>query len=77
MDDAARVRGRQSIGDLGAERDNLRPTDRPDLRFERDPIDVLHHNENEAFSLVNLVHLREIGMIQCGGGTCLAAEALT
>ena len=43
---------------------------------ERLPLQTLHDDEVSAFMLAEVVDGADVGVVQSGGGTCLALEAL-
>ena len=77
MDDAARVRGVERIGDFGGDLQQLLEMDRParDAMLQRLAFEEFHHEEGVALIFADIVDGADVGIVQRGGGAGFAAEA--
>ncbi len=66
MDNAGRMRGIQTVGDLDGERKQSVDWDRlsQDAMLQRTSIQELHHNERAVLVPLDLVYRANIGMVQ-------------
>src|SRR5581483_6970640 len=44
--------------------------------LQRHAVEKLHHHEHATVFFADVVDGADVGMVQCGGGACLAAKAL-
>ena len=77
VDDPFGVRRIERVGDFDRHRQRAFDFEWPavDEMLECSPVEILHRDEGLAFMLSDLVNGADVGMIQCGSGTCFAPEA--
>jgi len=76
VDDALPVGGRQGVGHLDRAPERLVDRQRPASQpiGERLPLDVLHHEEGQAFLVANVVERADVRVIQSGDRLGFAVE---
>ena len=77
VNDARAVRGIQRVGDFDAEREQrlqLQAAMPGESLLQRGAFQILHRDEGAAVLLADVMNGADVGMIQRGGGSSLAAE---
>ena len=78
VDDAAGVRGREAVGDLGGDLDRLLGRERAASRSRSasdSPCEELRHGPGDARNVARVVDREDVRMVEGGDGPRLAVEA--